>query len=83
MLYIYAKLNPSISYFSGMNEIIANIYFTFYNDTVPDQRQYAESDTFFCFNALILKNVKTNLLLLSREFIFVDPVRLLINVELN
>lgn len=46
ILFVYAKLNPSISYTQGMSELIAPLYFVLANDT---SSKYAEADCFGCF----------------------------------
>jgi hypothetical protein len=51
ILFIYAKLNPSIIYIQGMNEILAVLYYCFLNDTIPNK--YHESDLFFTFQNLM------------------------------
>ena len=37
ILFIYAKLNPGISYIQGMNEVLGPIYYVLANDTGIDQ----------------------------------------------
>ena len=46
ILYIYGKLNTGIRYVQGMNELLSNIYYVLYSS---EQRDTAESDSFFCF----------------------------------
>lgn len=53
ILFVYAKLNPDISYVQGMNEILAVIFFVFSRDTNPAFLEVVESDCFFCFSRLI------------------------------
>lgn len=31
ILFIYAKLNPGVKYVQGMNEILATLYYAFYD----------------------------------------------------
>lgn len=52
ILFIYAKLNPGVLYVQGMNEILATIYYCFYDPLSP-QELVNESDLFFCFNMVI------------------------------
>jgi len=35
ILFIYAKLNPGVKYVQGMNEILAVLYFCFYDPQNP------------------------------------------------
>eukprot|EP00941_MAST-03F_sp_MAST-3F-sp1_P001918 g1918.t1 len=65
ILYMYAKMNPGISYVQGMNEILAPIYYVFVSDAskivkkkkvhVDKEKELlvaeleAEADAFFCF----------------------------------
>jgi len=49
ILFIYAKLNPGVSYVQGMNDILGPLYFVFANDPDLEWRRYAEADCFFCF----------------------------------
>ncbi len=52
ILFIYAKLNPGVRYVQGMNEILAVLYYCFWqsDDLLHD---YFESDLFFCFTHLM------------------------------
>lgn len=54
ILFIYAKLNAGVKYVQGMNEILATLYFCFYDVTGPKEYflDYFESDLFFCFNVI-------------------------------
>jgi len=36
ILFIYAKLNPGVRYVQGMNEILAVLYFCFFEPNLPD-----------------------------------------------
>jgi TBC1 domain family member 13 len=47
ILFIYAKLNPGIRYVQGMNEILALLYFVFFDTTDPILIESLESDLFF------------------------------------
>ena len=55
VLFIYAKLNQGIRYVQGMNEILAVIYFCFwqYGTEAVISTEYLESDLFFCFTSLM------------------------------
>lgn len=53
ILFIYAKLNPGIRYVQGMNEILAVLYFVFYETTDPILTETMESDLFFCFQNIM------------------------------
>ena len=35
VLFIYAKLNPGVMYVQGMNEVLATLYYCFYDPTLP------------------------------------------------
>lgn len=35
ILFIYAKLNRGVKYVQGMNEILATLYFCFYDEKMP------------------------------------------------
>ena len=52
ILFFFAK-EHSIGYIQGMNELAAIIYYTFYNDDNPFFKKYIESDTYYCFSALM------------------------------
>ena len=52
ILFIYAKLNPGVKYVQGMNEILATLYFCFYDPQNPADL-VCEADLFFCFNIVI------------------------------
>ena len=54
ILFVYAKLNPIIKYVQGMNEILAPIYFVFANDPSSDFSEYAEADSFYCFQNIMI-----------------------------
>ncbi|KAI9319520.1 rab-GTPase-TBC domain-containing protein [Dichotomocladium elegans] len=53
ILFIYAKLNPGVSYVQGMNELLAPIYYVFAKDDHPEGQAYAEADAFFVFTILM------------------------------
>jgi len=48
-LFVYAKLNPGLTYVQGMNELLAPIYYTLRTDVDEDAREAAEADAFWCF----------------------------------
>jgi len=52
ILFLFAK-EHSIGYIQGMNEIASIIYYIFYNDDNPFFKKYIESDTYYCFSALM------------------------------
>lgn len=58
ILFIYAKLNPGIKYVQGMNEVLAVIYYCFYEQDSQENRVvddlYTESDAFFAFSSLMV-----------------------------
>mmetsp|Transcript_22594 Transcript_22594/g.22435 ORF Transcript_22594/g.22435 Transcript_22594/m.22435 type:complete len:211 (+) Transcript_22594:170-802(+) len=47
ILFIHAKLNPGIKYVQGMNEILAVLYFVFFDTDDPILTETLESDLFF------------------------------------
>lgn len=52
-LFIFAKLNPGLTYVQGMNELYAPLYYLFKRDTTAGVSTHAEADAFFCFVDLI------------------------------
>lgn len=58
ILFIFALLNPGISYVQGMNEILGPIYYTFVTDC-KQAEEFAEADAFFCFTGL-MSEIKDN-----------------------
>lgn len=52
-LFVFAKLNPGLTYVQGMNELFAPLYYTFRTDTEDDAREAAEADSFWCFVELM------------------------------
>uniref|UniRef100_A0A061RHF4 Tbc1 domain family member 13-like n=1 Tax=Tetraselmis sp. GSL018 TaxID=582737 RepID=A0A061RHF4_9CHLO len=52
-LFIYAKLNPGLTYVQGMNELFAPLYYTFRTDVDEGARENAEADAFWCFVELM------------------------------
>ena len=53
MLYVYAKLNPGISYVQGMNELLAPLYYVIAQALGEGREDEAEADTFYCFTNLM------------------------------
>ena len=59
ILFLFAKLNPGITYVQGMNELLAPIYYVFARPDDRDKEKtkewlpHAEADTFFCFSELM------------------------------
>ena len=53
MLFIFAKLNPGLTYVQGMNELVAPLYYLFATDKDADSAAAAEPDSFYCFVDLI------------------------------
>jgi len=53
VLFVYAKLNPGISYVQGMNEIVGTLLYVFASDTSERWSAHYEADTFFCFSNLM------------------------------
>lgn len=53
ILFIYAKLNPGVSYVQGMNELLAPLYFVLANDEDEEHRAHSEADCFYCFTAMM------------------------------
>uniref|UniRef100_A0A0N5AT23 Rab-GAP TBC domain-containing protein n=1 Tax=Syphacia muris TaxID=451379 RepID=A0A0N5AT23_9BILA len=57
ILFIYSKLNPGVKY--GMNEIVGPLYYVFATDRDKDWAQYAEADTYYCFQ-ILMSEIKDN-----------------------
>lgn len=53
ILIIFSKLNPSIRYVQGMNEVLAPLFYVFKNDPDPSNSASAEADAYFCFVELL------------------------------
>ncbi|XP_052136856.1 uncharacterized protein LOC127755238 isoform X2 [Oryza glaberrima] len=53
ILIIFSKLNPTIRYVQGMNEVLAPLFYVFKNDPDTSNSASAEADTFFCFVELL------------------------------
>ena len=61
MLYVFAKKNPDLKYVQGMNEIMATLYYCFYNDENAYFKKNCEADAYFCFE-IIMREIKENFL---------------------
>ena len=53
ILFVFAKMNPYLSYIQGMNEILAPIVYTFGNDPNLEWSVHTEADAFFCFSTVM------------------------------
>ena len=53
LLFIFAKLNPGLTYVQGMNELLAPLYYLCRTDKAQSEPQHAEADSFYCFVELI------------------------------
>mmetsp|Transcript_6830 Transcript_6830/g.11026 ORF Transcript_6830/g.11026 Transcript_6830/m.11026 type:complete len:117 (-) Transcript_6830:352-702(-) len=53
ILFVYAKLNPGISYIQGMNEVLAVIFITFETEGQALDPKYFESDCFAVFSKIM------------------------------
>ncbi len=49
ILLVFARTNVAIKYVQGLNELASVIYYVFYTDAAPEERQHAEADAFWCF----------------------------------
>ena len=52
ILFLYARLNPGVMYVQGMNEVLATLYYCFFESTRL-YLDYFESDLFFCFTRVM------------------------------
>ncbi|CAJ0935543.1 unnamed protein product, partial [Mesorhabditis belari] len=59
ILFIYSKLNPGVKYVQGMNEVIGPLYYVFASDSDKEWAEFAEADTFYCFQQLMTE-IKDN-----------------------
>ncbi|MFH4979887.1 hypothetical protein AB6A40_006596 [Gnathostoma spinigerum] len=59
VLFIYSKLNPGVHYVQGMNELVGPIYYVFANDSDTTWAEFAEADTYYCFQQL-MSEIKDN-----------------------
>lgn len=60
VLFIYAKLNPGIKYIQGMNEVLAVIYYCYFEHDFQGEDaivsyKYFESDLFFSFSNIMIE----------------------------
>ncbi|GLJ32145.1 hypothetical protein SUGI_0647230 [Cryptomeria japonica] len=53
ILLIFAKMNRSIQYVQGMNEVLAPLYYVFKTDPDEGNAVHAEADAFSCFVELL------------------------------
>ncbi|VDD92450.1 unnamed protein product [Enterobius vermicularis] len=59
ILFVYSKLNPGVKYVQGMNEIVGPLYYVFSNDNNTEWTQFAEADTYYCFQ-ILMSEIKDN-----------------------
>ncbi|VDO98202.1 unnamed protein product [Soboliphyme baturini] len=59
ILFVYCKLNPGVQYVQGMNEILGPIYYVFASDPNVLWREFAEADSYYCFQYL-MSEIKDN-----------------------
>ncbi|KAJ3430242.1 tbc1 domain family member 13-like [Anaeramoeba flamelloides] len=52
LLFLYSRTSFT-GYVQGMNDILVPLYFVFFNDPDPEQRKWAEHDTYYCFSLLL------------------------------
>ena len=52
ILFLYARLNPGVMYVQGMNEVLAPLYYCFWNSSLAFGH-FFESDLFFCFTKVM------------------------------
>ena len=55
ILFIWARLNKSVRYVQGMNEIVGTIYYVLANDVNGEWATDAEADTYYLFNTLLVE----------------------------
>lgn len=53
ILFIYAKVHPSVRYVQGMNELCGTLYYVFASDENEEFANHAEADTYHCFCRLV------------------------------
>lgn len=53
ILIVFSRLNPSVLYVQGMNEVLAPLFYVLKNDPDASNSASAEADTFFCFAELV------------------------------
>lgn len=52
-LFIFAKLNPGLTYVQGMNELYAPLYYLCAHESGSTDAEHAEADAWYCFVDLI------------------------------
>ena len=52
ILFLYARLNPGVMYVQGMNEVLATLYYCFWQSSL-EYSEYFESDLFYCFTLVM------------------------------
>jgi Rab-GTPase-TBC domain len=55
ILFVWSKYNKGVRYVQGMNEIVGIIYYVLANDTNEEWSEWAEADTYWLFNALLVE----------------------------
>jgi len=55
ILFIYAKLHPTVRYVQGMNELCGTLYYVFASGDSEEWLEHAEADTFHCFSLLVME----------------------------
>lgn len=54
LLFVFGRTNVAVGYAQGMNEIAAILYYCFYTQSSPEDREHVEADTFWCFFNLVV-----------------------------
>ena len=69
ILFIYARLNTGIRYVQGMNEILAVLYYCFwnFNSEAVFPQESIETDVFYCFSNLMSEIKDSFMRCLDRE----------------
>jgi hypothetical protein len=55
ILFLWSKYNKGVRYVQGMNEIVGIIYYVLANDNHAEWSEWAEADTYWIFNALLVE----------------------------
>jgi hypothetical protein len=55
ILFVYAKLHPTVRYVQGMNELCGTLYYVFASGDSEEWLEHAEADTFHCFSLLVME----------------------------
>lgn len=69
LLFVFGRTNIAVGYAQGMNEIAAILYYCFYTQGDPLDREHAEADTFWCFFNLVV-SVVLKIIKFREHFIF-------------